>query len=72
VAAADARPDNGLVYPRVWVPLGRAGDLLGWDAPGLAQAAAAAEVARNVYGFAAAALAILGATADSTPVTQVV
>lgn len=64
-------PDNGLVYPRVWVPLGKAGDLLGWGAPGRAQAAAAARVAVGVYGFASAALA-QGASVDSTPVMQVV
>jgi 8-oxo-dGTP diphosphatase len=65
-------PDSGLVYPRVWVPPGRAVDLLGWYAAGLAQAAAAAEVARDVYGFATAAFVISGATAHSAPVTQVV
>lgn len=64
-------PDNGLVYPRVWVPLGRAADLLGWGAPGAAQAAAAARVAVDVYGFAAAALA-QGASVDSSPVMQLV
>jgi 8-oxo-dGTP pyrophosphatase MutT (NUDIX family) len=45
-------PDSGLIYPRVWVPLGRAADLLGWGEPGHARAAAAAEAARDVYGFA--------------------
>ena len=46
-------PDNGLVYSRVWVSLDKAVGLLGWGASGMAQAAAAAQVARDVYGFAA-------------------
>lgn len=64
-------PDNGLVYPRVWVPLDHAAGLLGWGAPGVAQAAAAAQVAADVYGFARAAVAH-GASADSSPVMQLV
>lgn len=44
-------PDTGLVYPRVWVPLGQAADLLGWGEPGRAQAVAAAKVGCQVYGF---------------------
>lgn len=68
---ATADPDTGLVYPRVWVPLEEAAGLLGWGAPGAAQAAAAAQVAVEVYGFAAAAHA-QGASVDSTPVMQLV
>jgi 8-oxo-dGTP pyrophosphatase MutT (NUDIX family) len=65
-------PDSGLVYPRVWVPLDQAADLLGWGAPGRAQAAAAAQVAYGVYGFQAARALAQGASADSTPVMQLV
>jgi 8-oxo-dGTP pyrophosphatase MutT (NUDIX family) len=65
-------PDNGQVYPRVWVPLGEAADRLGWGAPGRAQAAAAAQVALTLYGFAAAAPVAQGARAASSPVTQIV
>ena len=65
-------PDNGLVYPRVWVPLGEAADLLGWGDPGRAQAAAAARVAVEVYGFAAAVPVAQGANEASTPVMQLV
>jgi len=70
----DARPDpdTGLVYPRVWVPLRLAAGLLGWGKPGMAQAAAAAQVAREIYGFTAAAVLAQGASVDSTPVMQVV
>jgi 8-oxo-dGTP pyrophosphatase MutT (NUDIX family) len=64
-------PDNGWVYPRVWTPMGEAADLLGWGEPGRAQAAAAARVAFEVYGFAAAAVA-QGASEASTPVMQLV
>jgi hypothetical protein len=63
-------PDNGLVYPRVWTPLGEAAELLGWGAPGHAQAAAAARVAFQVYGFAAAESVAQGASEASAPVTQ--
>ncbi|WP_312006232.1 NUDIX hydrolase [Streptomyces sp. B1866] len=63
-------PDSGLVYPRVWVPLDRAAGLLGWGEPGRAQAAAAAQVACEVYGFVAAAAVAQGASAVSTPVMQ--
>lgn len=67
-------PDGGLIYPRVWVPLGRAADLLGWGEPGHAQAAAAAQVACDIYGFGFTALAAIahGASVASTPVMQVV
>jgi 8-oxo-dGTP pyrophosphatase MutT (NUDIX family) len=65
-------PDTGLIYPRVWVPLGRAGGLLGWGEPGQAQAAAAARVASEVYGFTAFAAAAQGARTVSIPVMQVV
>lgn len=65
-------PDSGLVYPRVWVPLGQAADLLGWGEPGHAQAAAAARVALDIYGFAGAAAIAQGASAVSTRVMQVV
>jgi hypothetical protein len=40
-----AGPDTGLIYPRVRVPLGDAGNLLGWGEPGRALAAAPAVVA---------------------------
>jgi 8-oxo-dGTP pyrophosphatase MutT (NUDIX family) len=65
-------PDTGLVYPRVWVPLRLSAGLLGWGKPGLAQAAAAAQVAREIYGFTAVAALAQGASVDSTPVMQVV
>jgi 8-oxo-dGTP diphosphatase len=65
-------PDGGLIYPRVWVRLGRAADLLGWGEPGRAQAAAAAQVACGIYGFAALAVIAHGASVSSTPVMQVV
>jgi ADP-ribose pyrophosphatase YjhB (NUDIX family) len=65
-------PDTGLIYPRVWVPLGQAPGLLGWGAPGRAQAAAAARVGCEVYGFAVLAAIAQGASTASTPVTQVV
>ncbi|MBY8889207.1 NUDIX hydrolase [Streptomyces sp. PTM05] len=67
---AGADPDTGLVYPRVWVPLERAAGLLGWGEPGRAQAVAAARVAHDVYGFAAAAPLAQGARCASTPVMQ--
>lgn len=65
-------PDSGQVYPRVWVPLGEAAERLGWDEPGRAQAAAAAQVALMRYGFAAAAPVAQGDRAPSTPVMQLV
>ncbi|MEZ0095945.1 NUDIX hydrolase [Streptacidiphilus sp. EB129] len=65
-------PDNGLVYPRVWVPLGEAAERLGWGGPGRAQATAAAQVALTLYGFAAAAPVAQGDRAASTPVMQFV
>lgn len=65
-------PDNGLVYPRVWVPLGQAPGLLDWGEPGRAQAAAAARIAFEVYGFPAAAALAQGASETSTPVMQLV
>jgi len=65
-------PDNGQVYPRVWVPLGEAAERLGWGEPGRAQEAAAAQVALTVYGFAAAAAVAQGDRASSTPVMQLV
>jgi 8-oxo-dGTP pyrophosphatase MutT (NUDIX family) len=65
-------PDNGLVYPRVWVLLDQAADLLGWGAPGRAQAAAAAQVAYEVYGFPTQRALAQGASEESTLVMQVV
>ncbi len=65
-------PDSGLIYPRVWLPLGQATDLLGWGEPGRAQASAAAQVALDIYGFAAVAAIAQGASAASTRVMQVV
>jgi 8-oxo-dGTP pyrophosphatase MutT (NUDIX family) len=65
-------PDTGLVYSRVWVPLGHAGGLLGWGEPGHAQAAAAARVASDIYGFTALAAVAQGARTASIPVMQVV
>jgi len=65
-------PDGGLVYPRVWVPLGEAADLLGWGEPGRAQAAAAARVGCEVYGVVALAAIVQGASAVSAPVMQLV
>ena len=63
-------PDNGLVYPRVWVPLGEAAERLGWGEPGRAQAAAAAQVALTLYGVAAAAPVAQGDRVARTPVMQ--
>lgn len=65
-------PDNGQVYPRVWVPLSEAAERLGWGAPGRAQAAAAAQVALTLYGFAAAAPVAQGDRSANTPLMQLV
>ena len=63
-------PDNGLVYPRVWVPLGEAADRLGWGEPGRAQAAAAAQVALTLYGFPGAAPVARGDREADTPAAR--
>ena len=60
-------PDSGLVYPRVWVPLGEAADLVGWGASGHAQAAAVARVGCEVYGVVALAAIAQGTSAASAP-----
>ena len=65
-------PDTGQVYRRVWVPIGAAAELLGWGAPGQAQAVAAAKVAVDVYGFTAAAATAQGASDASSRVMQLV
>ncbi len=65
-------PDSGLIYPRVWVPLGQAADLLAWGEPGRAQAAAAARVACEAYGFAALAAVAQGARTARVSAIQLV